>query len=144
VENLDLLGISSIANTLMAIKFARQYELTEDDVVLTVFTDSMELYGSRLRELREKEGGYSQRQAAVDFEDCLMGQETDHVMDLDFETRKRVHNLKYYTWIEQQGKESEELDRQWDEFPEYWDNIHDQAEDINELIKQFNDRVGIL
>lgn len=54
VENLDLLGISGIANVLSSIKFAKYYELTDQDIVMTVLTDSMELYGSRLAELREQ------------------------------------------------------------------------------------------
>jgi cysteine synthase len=144
VDNLDLLGISSIANTIGAIKFAKNYELTENDVVLTVWTDSMELYGSRLEEVRDEQGTYSMDQAAADFENCLIGQETDHVLDMDFEAKKRVHNLKYFTWVEQQGKESEDLNEQWDNFPGYWDKIHNQAGDIDELINEFNDRVGIL
>ncbi|MEE8391368.1 MAG: pyridoxal-phosphate dependent enzyme, partial [Anaerolineae bacterium] len=59
VAQLDLLGISSIANVLSSIKFARWYELGENDIVLTVFTDSMELYQSRLRELHEEHGEYA-------------------------------------------------------------------------------------
>ncbi|MGD8819156.1 MAG: pyridoxal-phosphate dependent enzyme, partial [Anaerolineae bacterium] len=58
VDNLDLLGISSIANVLSSIKFAKWYELGENDIVLTVWTDSMELYESRLRELHEEHGEY--------------------------------------------------------------------------------------
>jgi cysteine synthase len=66
VATLDLLGFSSIANLSMAIKFAKYYELGEQDVVLTVCTDSMDLYGSRLKELREEHGEYSQSEAAAD------------------------------------------------------------------------------
>ena len=46
VNQLDLLGFSGIANMLSAIKFAKYYELGPNDVVLTVLTDSMELYGT--------------------------------------------------------------------------------------------------
>ncbi|MFP4687841.1 MAG: pyridoxal-phosphate dependent enzyme, partial [bacterium] len=144
VDSLDLLGISSIANVLSSIKFAKKYELGENDVVLTVWTDSMELYGSRLEEVREERGEYDESRAAADFENCLGGQETDHVLDLDFDDRRRVHNLKYFTWIEQQGKELEQLNAQWNDYPDYWDNIHDQTGKINELIKEFNDRVGLI
>ena len=41
--------------------------------MLTVFTDSMELYGSRIAELREKYGPYDERQAAIDYERFLFG-----------------------------------------------------------------------
>src|SRR5512133_3548351 len=56
VGKLDLLGFSGISNTLSAIKMAKYYELGENDIVLTVLTDSMELYGSRLREMRQEFG----------------------------------------------------------------------------------------
>ncbi len=143
VENLDLLGISSIGNVLGAIKFAKYYELTERDVVLTVFTDSMELYGSRLRELEEERGKYTKEQAARDFE-MLMEITIDHVQELDYYDRKRIHNLKYYTWIEQQGKDLDELNAQWYDYEEYWGEVHSMAPKIDELIKEFNEKVGLL
>ena len=67
IDKLKLMGISCIANMIMAIKFAKYYELGEDDVVLTVFTDSMELYQSRLEEMEEKYGEYTKTDAAVDY-----------------------------------------------------------------------------
>ncbi|MFP4687644.1 MAG: pyridoxal-5-phosphate-dependent protein subunit beta, partial [bacterium] len=117
--------------------------LTENDVVLTVWTDSMELYESRLQELNEDSGEFNEDNAARHYEKCLLGQSTDHMLDLRYEDRLRVHNLKYFTWVEQQGKDSEELNDQWYD-PEYWNRIHQQTGDIDELIREFNDRVGII
>ncbi|MFW5986549.1 MAG: pyridoxal-phosphate dependent enzyme, partial [Halanaerobiales bacterium] len=113
VSKLDLLGISSVANVLSAIKFAKYYELTENAVVLTVFTDSMELYQSRQQEMLEEAGDYGETDAAVDFHKHLLSQKTDHLQELSYRDRRRIHNLKYYTWIEQQGRELEELNRPW-------------------------------
>ncbi|MBC7169834.1 pyridoxal-phosphate dependent enzyme [Candidatus Bipolaricaulota bacterium] len=138
VDTLDLVGISGAANLLMAVKFAHYYELTERDVVLTVLTDSMELYGSRLEELRQERGAYTATQAAVDHERYLLGATTDHMLELTYPERKRIHNLKYFTWVEQMGKSVEELDQQWYDWPEYWDRIHRQADAIDELIREFN------
>lgn len=143
VENLDLLGISGIANVLSAIKFAKWYELDENDVVLTVFTDSMELYGSRLEELREEHGEYTEQDAAVDYHRYLLGCTTDYVEELGYRDRQRIHNLKYFTWVEQQGKTYEEIQAQWYD-RDYWSNIHDQAEEIDGLIEEFNARTGLL
>jgi len=56
VDKLDLLGFSGISNVLSAIKMAKYYELGENDIVLTVLTDSMQLYGSRLKEMHEEYG----------------------------------------------------------------------------------------
>ncbi len=143
VANLDLLGISSIANVLSCIKFARWYELEEQDVVLTVFTDSMELYQSRLQELREERGQYTEMDAAADYDRYLAGTTVDYVEELGYWDRKRIHNLKYFTWIEQQGKQLEELEAQWYD-RDHWSRIHGQLEEIDALIQEFNARTGLL
>jgi len=144
VEQLDLLGISSIANLLSAIKFAKYYELDDSDVVLTVLTDSMELYQSRVKELQDAHGSYSRTDAAVDYEAHLLGMKTDAMLELGYRERKRIHNLKYYTWIEQMGRSAEELDAQWYDFPGYWDRIHRLVDDIDGQIVAFNEESGLL
>ncbi len=143
VGRLDLLGISSIANVLSAIKFAKWYELGEHDIVLTVWTDSMELYQSRLRELHEEHGPYSEMDAAADYHRYLLGANIEYMEELGYWDRRRIHNLKYYTWVEQQGKTYEEIQAQWYD-PDYWDGVHRQVEEIDELITQFNERTGLV
>jgi cysteine synthase len=142
VAQLGLLGISGIANLLSSIKLARWYELGEHDVVLTVLTDSMELYGSRLVELRAQRGEYTEAQAAADYARYLLGCTTDYVEELGYWDRKRIHNLKYYTWVEQQGKTYAEIQAQWYD-PDYWRCIHAQVDDIDALIEQFNAMTGL-
>ncbi|MBM7622487.1 pyridoxal-5-phosphate-dependent protein subunit beta [Sporohalobacter salinus] len=144
IEKLSLLGISSIANVISAIKFAKYSDLTENDIVLTVFTDSMEMYQSRLEELEEERGSYKRENAVSDYHKSLMALETDYLLDLSYRDKERIHNLKYYTWIEQQGRETKELNAQWHEAEDYWDSIHNQTERIDELIKEFNERTGLL
>ncbi len=73
IAQLDLLGFSGISNVLSAIKFAKYNEMTENDIVLTVLTDSMELYGSRLTEMHAEFGEYSASNAAEDFARYLHG-----------------------------------------------------------------------
>ena len=139
VEKLSWLGISGIANLLCCIKMAKYYEFTEHDVVATVLTDSIEMYGSRLQELRDADGAYSHEKAAVDFYRHLDGQKTDNLLELTYAERKRVHNLKYYTWVEQQGKTAEELNDLW--YGTEFEGVHTQAAAIDELIEAFNDAV---
>ncbi len=143
VNNLDLLGISSVANVLGAIKMAKWYELTENDVILTVWTDSMELYRSRIQELREAYGEYTETDAAGDYHRYLLGESTDTMIELTYPERKRIHNLKYYTWVEQQGKTYEEIQAQWYQ-DDYWTSFQQQVEQIDALIEEFNARVGLL
>ncbi|HBE87529.1 MAG TPA: pyridoxal-5-phosphate-dependent protein subunit beta [Elusimicrobia bacterium] len=142
VEKLSLLGISGISNLLSAIKTARYYELGEDDVVMTVFTDSMDLYGSRIEEMEEKMGKYTRDNAMVDLERRLLGTTVDYSKELTYADRKAVHNLKYFTWIEQQGRNSEDLRRLWD--PEFWDETFGMADTYDKLIEEFNAEVGLL
>lgn len=144
INSLPLLGISSIANMLMAIKFAKYYELTRQDVVLTVFTDSVEMYTSRLRELNMRHGEYSEMRAAIDFHRSLQSMKTDSMLELRYTDKQRLHHLKYFTWVEQQGKSVEELNQQWVNDEYYWGSIHQQAEKIDELIIKFNEQVNLL
>jgi len=143
VNNLDLLGFSGIANLSMAIKFARYYELGENDVVLTVLTDSMELYQSRLAEMRQERGAYEEINAAADFARYLHGLTTDNMLELRYTDRRRIHNLKYFTWVEQQGRTYEEIMAQWYQ-PDYWTSIPDQVAQIDALIESFNENTGVL
>lgn len=140
VERLPELGISSIANLVAAIKFARWYELGAEDVVLTVATDSIEMYHSRLRELEAEHGPFTANDAAIAADRYLYGASTDHMAELDHHGRRRIHNLKYFTWVEQQGRSVEELDRQWYD-PDYWTDIQGLVGDIDELIERFDEEV---
>ena len=116
IGKLPLLGISGIGNLLASIKLARYYELSASD-------------------------GPFDRDAAVSaWAGSLAGQRTDNVLELSFPERKRVHNLKYYTWIEQQGKSLNELHAQWSD-DTYWKSIQAQAPEIDGLITEFNAEV---
>ena len=143
VENLDLLGFSGISNVLSAIKVAKYHELTENDIVLTVLTDSMELYNSRLGEMREEMGEYSEKAAAVDDNRWLKGIATDYLEDLTYIGQKRIHNLKYFTWVEQQGKTYQEIQDQWYQ-RDYWTELQAEIPAIDAKIEEFNAKVGLL
>lgn len=142
INKLQLFGFSGIANMLTAIKFAKYYELTEKDVVLTVLTDSMELYGTRIEEYRQEYGEFTTSDAAEAYAADLMGETTDHMLELNYQDKKRVHNLKYYTWVEQQGKTYEEIMDQWYD-DDYWTGFQGQVDEMDALIEEFNDRVGL-
>jgi len=144
VENLALMGISGIANMLCAIKFAKYYELTGKDVVVTVLTDCSQMYQSRIKELNEIEGTYSGSKASVDFRGALLSAGTDNLLELTNSERKRIHNLKYYTWVEQQGKTAEQLEDLWYHQDTTFEAVQKQADEIDEHIREFNEAVGII
>jgi hypothetical protein len=143
IEKLALLGISGIANIQSAIKMAKYFEMDEEDVVVTVLTDSEEMYTSRLKEMNEANGKFTSENAAAVYARSLMGIGIDNTLELTYYDRLRVHNLKYYTWVEQQGKTYEEINAQWYD-KDYWTNIQALTGKIDKLIEDFNKDVGIL
>jgi cysteine synthase len=140
VDALPMLGISGIGNLIAAIKAARYWELGSDDVLVTVFTDSMQLYNSRVAEERERHGELDEVAAARAFARAVERQSIDNTVELTYYERLRIHNLKYYTWIEQQGQDVEELKAQWYD-REYWRRVQESVGEIDELIESFNDEV---
>ena len=142
LESLRLLGISGAANLLSAIKLAKYHEMIDRDIVVTGATDSMDMYRSRLHELTEDRGAFANPDAVAAYYCHLLGTSTEHVHELGYYDRKRIHNLKYYMWVEQQGKTYEEIQAQWYD-DDYWTDIQSLAEPIDRLIEDFNHLTGV-
>ena len=140
IKKLSWLGISSISNVLSSIKLAKWFEFNENDVIFTVFTDSVEMYRSRLKEMNEQWGKYSEKQAELDWNVCIKNQTIDFMKELSYYDKKTIHNLKYFTWIEQQGKSVEELNAQWYN-ENYWKEKYNTIELWDRLIDEFNEKV---
>lgn len=143
LERLDWIGISGVANLLGAIKFAKYFELGPGDIVLTILTDSMEMYHSRLAELTAAHGEFTRQDAVGVHERYLLGVGIDYVQELGYYERKRVHNLKYFTWVEQQGKSYRDIQAQWYD-DRYWSDLPVQVEALDALIEEFNRRTGLV
>jgi hypothetical protein len=114
----------------------------ENDIMITVLTDSMELYKSRLVEMHDEFGEYGETDAAVDHARWILGESTDNLLELRYTDRRRIHQLKYFTWVEQQGRTYDEIQAQWYD-PNYWTNIQGQIPAIDALIEDFNQSVGL-
>lgn len=139
IEKLSWVGISGAANIISCIKFAKYYELTEKDMIMTVLTDSAEMYASRLKEMEGERGKkYSGMNAVVDHHRCVLGLRTDSMEELTYQNKKRIHNLKYYTWIEQQMYDLDELNAQWYDDENYWGRLHQMGPELDQLIDEFN------
>ncbi|MEW6196364.1 MAG: pyridoxal-phosphate dependent enzyme [Bacteroidota bacterium] len=142
IENLNELGISSICNLLSAVKLAKYYEMNENDIIFTIFTDSVDMYRSRLNEMNQSFGKYSEVKAETDWNSVIKHQSIDYFKELSYFDKKTIHNLKYFTWVEQQGKDVEELNAQWyDE--NYWQERFSVVPLWNKLIEEFNQKVGV-
>ncbi|OIP03599.1 MAG: pyridoxal-5-phosphate-dependent protein subunit beta [Bacteroidetes bacterium CG2_30_32_10] len=143
IYQLKMIGISGIGNLISAIKTAKYYELTSDDCLFTLATDSAEMYQSRIEELLESKGPYSAIQAGMDLEKCLLSAATDNMKELNYYDQKAIHNLKYFTWVEQQAKEIEDLNQLWYD-RNIWNENFNQVEQWDELIQNFNEMTGVL
>ena len=140
---LGQIGISGLCNLVASIKTARYYDMDGRDVIFTPLTDSMELYSSRMEEMREKHGPYTTHLADQHYGRYLMGTGPDHLRELGYADRKALHNFKYFTWVEQQGRTSEELRELWDE--DFWSEVFSQevVDEWDQLINTFNRATGL-
>jgi cysteine synthase len=111
-------GISGVCNVLGAIKTAKFYDFGRDDVIVTVLTDAIDRYHSVMAQLTATYGQMDETEAKVRMVSIFHGQKLDWIMEGTREARARWHNLKYYTWVEQQGKTVEELNAQ--RAPSFW------------------------
>jgi cysteine synthase len=141
-DELSLLGISGICNLVAAIKTAKQFEMGPQDVLFTCLTDSMQLYASRLEEEQARTSPFDRVTAARTFGRYLEAISTDHMRELSYADRKAIHNLKYFTWVEQQQRDVAELNRLWD--PDFWTETFAQVDEWDRLIEALNERTGVL
>ena len=131
----QILGISGVCNLIGAIKAAKFYNLGADDLVVTVATDAMERYGSVMANLRQARGALDEARATAIVDGVFQRAGMDWVMEGSRDARERWHNLKYYTWVEQQGKTVAELDAQRD--PAWWTAHQERVSEIDErLLRQ--------
>lgn len=142
VSKLPLLGISAISNLVSAIKTAKYFEFDKRDVIFMPLTDAMGLYSSRLEEQRAEFGAYTPEAAARHFAMYLEAIGTDHARELGYQDRKALHNFKYYTWVEQQQRDVDDLRRLWD--PDFWTETFSQADAWDQMIDEFNQTSGVL
>jgi len=143
LQSLDMIGISGLCNLVASIKTAHYYDMDGRDVIFTPLTDSMQLYSSRMQEAEEAQGPYTTRMADQHYARYLQGISTDHLRELTYADQKALHNFKYFTWVEQQGRTSDELRQLWDE--DFWKEVFSQGvvDEWDRLIDAFNEATGL-
>ncbi|MBT1248732.1 MULTISPECIES: pyridoxal-phosphate dependent enzyme [unclassified Thermosipho (in: thermotogales)] len=134
----DKFGISGVANLIGAIKVAKHYKFGADDNIFIVATDSIERYRSVMNDLEEKFGKLTLNEAKNRYERIISYQEPSWIFEGTMYNKERWHNLKYYTWVEQQGKTVEELNAQRDY--NYWKKEQEKVEEIDELIVEYREK----
>lgn len=138
LQQLARLGFSGIANMLAAIKVAKYLQLTEDDVLITVATDGAGLYRTELDKwvAMNTPEGYDEVHAAEAYGAHLKHVRTDHLLDLGEADRRRIFNLGYYTWVEQQGIALADFERRREQ--SFWHGLTELVPVWDDLIERFN------
>lgn len=142
-SNLGFLGLSGIANVLAAIKIAKYYDLSADEAVITVATDSAALYATELERMlpRDFPNGFDEVAAAETVGRYLLGTGTDDMLELNMRERERIFNLGYFTWVEQQNVSLADFDAR--RSPAFWKAIQDSTKQWDGLIDEFNAETGV-
>jgi cysteine synthase len=142
IKRFEDIGISGLANVVASIKLAKHFDYGPDDVIMTVATDSAAMYGSESESFvaRRYPGGFDELNAGEIFSRHLEGVVDDLVMEMRHLDRKRVFNLGYYTWVEQQGVSIEDFDRRRSQ--DFWQGLVDEIPAWDRMIQEFNSEVG--
>ena len=137
------LGLSGIANILAAIKTAKRLQLSSDDVLITVATDGAPMYRTEMEKWLtvNAHDGLDQVLAAELYGAHLKSQRDDNVLELTEVDRRRIFNLGYYTWVEQQGISLADFDRRRDQ--QFWRDLVDLVPIWDDLITRFNRETGL-
>jgi len=141
IRQFEWVGISGLANVVGAIKLAKHLDFGPDDVVMTVATDSAALYGSEVERFlaRRYPAGFDEVNAGEVYSRHMEGLADDGVMELRHVNRKRIFNLGYYTWVEQQGISVDDFDRRKNQ--SFWRGLVANIPSWDLLIQQFNAEV---
>ncbi len=142
VAQLGNLGLSGICNMLAAIKTAKYFDLGEDDIILSVATDGGAMYGSEIGKATAKYFGnrFDAVTAGEVWGQSLAATTTDYLLELSHIDRKRIFNLGYFTWVEQQGVSLEEFTARLK--PSFWDGLLDLVPAWDAMIEAFNAESG--
>jgi len=143
LARLSVLGLSSLANVVAAVKLARYLDLGPDDAILTVATDGAEMYASEVDKAMESRfgGRFDEVTAAEVFARHVLGAATDHLLETTRTDRNRIFNLGYFTWVEQQGVSLEEFDAR--RSPAFWTGLRELIPAWDERIREMNERSRI-
>lgn len=142
VDSLVHFGLSSICNVLAAIKTAKLLDLGADDAIITVATDGAAMYPSeRAKTLADSfDGELTETGAAAVHGRHLADVDVAHMVDCTEADRRRIFNLGYYTWVEQQGTPFELFEARRSQG--FWRELRRYLEVWDTMIDDFNAQVG--
>ncbi|MEP9366344.1 pyridoxal-phosphate dependent enzyme [Xanthobacter sp. VNH20] len=138
----DNIGISGLANIVASIKLAKYMRYGADDVVVTIATDGAGLYETERASYLAKHygGSFDAVDAAETYTFAIEAASTADMLELSETDRRRIFNLGYYTWVEQQGIAFEDFERR--KHQSFWDGLAAQLPVYDRLIEEFNAEVN--
>jgi hypothetical protein len=98
---------------------------------MIIATDSIGRYRSVMQEMP----AITIESAVRDIERILLKQDTCGVYEGTRENRMRWHNLKYFTWVEQQNKTVAQLNAQKEQA--YWREQQEKTFETDKQIKEY-------
>ena len=142
IEALTHFGFSSSCNVLAAIKTAKLHDLGADDAIVTVATDGGAMYPSSRADFLQHRyhGEYSHTDAAEAFGQHLGHVSTENMIDMTEADRRRVFQLGYYTWVEQQGTPFEMFEER--RHQDFWRGLRRYVDVWDDMIGDLNDRIA--
>ncbi len=143
LNDLSKLGLSGVANVLASCRYARHHNLEGEDIIITVATDSAELYKSQIDQTIDEKyhGIFEAVDAAEICGEHLRAINNSELLELNRAERNRIFNLGYYTWVEQQGVEFEEFESRRSQY--FWRSLHANIEVWDQLIDDLNKRTAV-
>jgi hypothetical protein len=142
LDALASFGLSSLCNVIAAVKTAKRLGLGPLDAVYTIATDGDAMYASEHeRALARDFGGRCDSAAAgAAFERWMLGADTNYVLVLNEQDRRRIFNLGYFTWVEQLGVSLPDFVARREQ--SFWRGLRDHLPVWNAMIEEFNARTG--
>lgn len=142
VARLANFGLSSLCNVLAAVKFAKYFDLGSEDVIITVATDGAAMYHSEIAKAAVRYFGnrFDAVAAGETWGSAISGLGVDHFIEMGQIDRRRMFNLGYFTWVEQQGVSVEEFTARAKQ--KFWDGLLDLVPSWDALVAEFNARSG--
>ena len=123
-----------ISQQLMVLKEAGLVEVRRDGLNIYYRVIRPEIFGV-MDAMRETYGEVDRTEGVARVRSLFHGLRTDWIFDGTPDNRERWHNLKYYTWVEQQGKTVEELEAQ--RCDEWWEAEQTRVGEIDAKLREY-------
>ncbi len=143
IDSMRHFGLSSLCNVVASIKTAKALGLGKNDAIFTIATDGAEMYATEVEKTLAKNfpAGFGATAAARVYGQHLAGTSTAHVLELTRVDRRRIFNLGYFTWVEQQGIPLDAFEARRD--PAFWSELETLLPKWDALIDAFNAETGV-